>query len=261
MMTSYEWAIPGLLGDLVDFVFRPVCLICRGPVETTGLNVIEGTERLICLRCDEKIIEVPEPSCRRCGSHGFLGRREDCGMCRRLPKEFGLMRSASLMKGVGGKIVHLFKYQGWKALAAHLALKVISSPWSDADFWDADLLLPVPISRVRRRERGYNQSDVLAEKISELIGIPVGREILERVSWRRPQVGLPYGERLRNVLNAFSVPEHASNVLSGRRVILVDDVITTGATIHACYQALKKGGARGVSCVSFGRAENPVGDQ
>jgi ComF family protein len=162
------------------------------------------------------------------------------------------------MEGVGGKLVHLYKYQGWKALANVLALNIVASRWSDREFWDTDLLLPVPISLVRRRERGYNQSEILAEEISGLLGIPVGKGILERVSWNRPQVGLPYADRLRNVFNAFRVPDNVGDRLTGRRVILVDDVITTGATIHACYQALVKGGAGRVSCVSFGRAGNHI---
>jgi ComF family protein len=177
-------------------------------------------------------------------------------MCERLPGEFGLMRSATLMKGTGGKIVHLCKYSGWKSLADFMAMKIISAHWSDAGFWDADYFVPVPISRVRQRERGYNQSELLSRSLSELVGIPTRVGILERVSWRRPQVGLPYAERLRNVKNAFSVSKGSGESFTGCRIILVDDVITTGATVISSSRALKKAGIGRVSCVSYGRADD-----
>jgi len=258
MMTRDEWAIPGILSDLIDFAFRPVCLICRKPTDGTEQGLPEETRKLICFYCYGEIKGIPGPVCRRCGSPGITGNKDNCGTCHGLPEDFGLIRSASLMEGVGGKLVHLYKYQGWKTLAGVLALNIVSSRWSDREFWDADLLLPVPISLVRRRERGYNQSEILAEEISALVGIPVGRGFLERVSWKRPQVGLSYEDRLRNVFNAFHVPDNMKDRLTGGRVIIVDDVITTGATIHACYQALVKGRVGKVSCVSFGRAENHV---
>lgn len=255
MRTSLDWTIPERLADLVDFVLRPVCLVCREPVDRWSTRYMDELRGLLCSRCPEGIEGIPEPICFRCGSPSAIDDGFHCRMCERLPVGLGRMRSATMMDAVSETIVHRFKYQGWKDLADFMVMKILSSPWSDRDFWDGDLLVPVPVSRVRRRERGYNQSELLADRISETIGIPSSSRALERVEWRRPQVGLPFGERLENVRNAFSVPVRSMNSIAGKRIILVDDVVTTGATVSACSRALTKGGAKRVSCVSFGRVD------
>ncbi len=254
MMTRCEWNVPNGLADLADFVFRPVCLICREPLHDITGGADRAAERLVCRKCTGGLREIPGPRCDRCGS-SLHGGVEECRMCPRLPEGLGRIRSASLVDGVGGKIVHLFKYRGWRALSALLAMRIVSSPWSDRDFWDADVLLPVPISNVRYRERGYNQSELLARDLSDLVGVPVGSNLLRSVSWKRPQVGLTVGERFSNVLGTFVLAEGAKEKLNGRNIIIVDDVITTGATVYACFEAVRKGGARRVSCLSFGRSE------
>jgi ComF family protein len=176
-------------------------------------------------------------------------------MCRRLPDGLGLIRSAAGINGVGGTLIHLFKYRGWEILAEILALRILSSEWSTARFWNADLLIPVPISRVRRRERGYNQSERLAGELSGLVGLPVGSDLLVRKRWRRSQVGLPHRFRQENVRGAFAVATGAEERIAGRRIMIVDDVITTGATLSACFDVLQSAGVGTVSCVSFGRAD------
>jgi ComF family protein len=255
MRAHCEWIVFGGLRDLIDFTFRPVCLICREPSDFISGKTAQAAERLICRKCAGELKAVPEPQCRRCGSPRLEEKEEECGMCLRLPGDLGFLRSASLLSGIGGRLIHLFKYRGWKALSSLLAMEIVASPWSDGAFWDVDLLLPVPISSVRYRERGYNQSELLARELSDLVGIPMEKDLLRRVSWKRPQVGLTFRERLSNVLEAFALSDEAKKKLNGKRVIIVDDVITTGATVYACYQAIRKGGTSQVSCLSFGRAD------
>lgn len=255
MRTSLDWMIPERLVDLVDFAFRPICLVCRAPVSRRSSRYAEELRGLLCRRCSEKIVGIPEPTCFRCGSPSTEEKDPHCRICDGLPPGFDRMRSATMMGGVSETLVHRFKYQGWKDLVDFMVMKILSSPWSDREFWNADLLVPVPISRVRLRERGYNQSLLLAEGISGKVGIPFNNGALERVEWRRPQVGLSYRERLKNVRNAFSVPARARDSIAGKRIILVDDVVTTGATVAACYRALEEVGAKQVSCVSFGRVD------
>ena len=256
MRADIEVEVPGTVTDVIDFLLRPVCLVCREPTGDSEVSTPMYQGNLVCRGCLDNVEYLEEPSCPRCGTPTTPNRGYRCVMCGRLPERLSRMRSSSWMRGVGGQLIRLFKYEGWKALAVPLVLKMASSRWFDRVFWDADLLVPVPIARARRRERGYNQSALLAEELSGLVGIPVGREVLQRRAWSRPQVGLSYRKRVSNVKGAFEVRRRGAGRISGLRIILIDDVITTGATTSACCEALLAAGARSVSSASFGRADS-----
>jgi len=115
-------------------------------------------------------------------------------------------------------------------------------------------LIPVPLARSRERERGYNQSEVLAVELSRLWKIPVWPDVVERARATRTQTELTPGDRLSNVAGAFRVHDSAGQKLRGAHVIIVDDVVTTGATLGACALALFEAGTRIISYVTFGRA-------
>jgi ComF family protein len=115
-------------------------------------------------------------------------------------------------------------------------------------------LIPVPLSAKRLRQRGYNQSELLAQILARSWNVPVRTDVLERVRHTESQTRLTPGERLHNVSGAFRASPSARNVLRGGHVVLVDDVVTTAATLNACAAALCDGGARIVSFVTFGRA-------
>ena len=115
-------------------------------------------------------------------------------------------------------------------------------------------LVPVPLARSRQRERGYNQSELLAHELSRLWNVPVWSEVVTRDRATRTQTELTPGERLSNVAGAFRVRESAAEKLRGAHVMIVDDVVTTGATLGACALALFEAGTRIISYVTFGRA-------
>jgi ComF family protein len=115
-------------------------------------------------------------------------------------------------------------------------------------------IVPVPLARSRKRERGYNQSELLALEIGRLWNVPVWSESVTRERATRTQTELTPGERLSNVAGAFRVRENAAQKLRGAHVIVVDDVVTTGATLGACALALFEAGARIISYLTFGRA-------
>jgi ComF family protein len=115
-------------------------------------------------------------------------------------------------------------------------------------------LVPVPLAAKREKQRGFNQSERLAAALAPRWGVPVWRDALSRTRYTETQTRLTPGERLRNVSGAFRVPPSARNLLRGAHVVLVDDVVTTAATLNACAAALCEGGARIVSFVTFGRA-------
>jgi ComF family protein len=118
-------------------------------------------------------------------------------------------------------------------------------------------LVPIPLSRQRLRERGYNQAAELAQALARHWGVPVWEHVLRRSRHTASQVRLTPSERAGNVSQAFVVPEFRRSLLRGRHVVLVDDVITTSATLNAAAEALLAGGARIISCVTFGRAPDP----
>ncbi len=151
------------------------------------------------------------------------------------------VRSAAHLSGPLREAIHSFKYKGLRALAGTLG-QIVYDCW-EAEPWPVDVIVPVPLHPQRHRERGYNQSTLLARELAHHTGLPVVEGALLRVMPTRPQVGLKAAERVENVRNAFRCGgEH----VSGLQVLLVDDVLTTGATLRACALALLEGGASAV---------------
>jgi ComF family protein len=154
--------------------------------------------------------------------------------------------------GIAGDLVHKFKYTGWSDLATPMAALMarLSFPLDVVE--ERAFLVPVPLARDRLRERGYNQSRALACALGLRWELPV-RDALDRVRSTSSQTRLTPGERLHNVAGAFGTMV-AKSELAGRHVVLVDDVVTTAATLNACAAALHAGGARILTYVTFGRA-------
>ena len=149
-------------------------------------------------------------------------------------------------------MIHAFKYGGWTALAEPMARLMSRLDFPRDVVEERSILVPVPLAAPRRRERGFNQSQELALVLGEIWRIPVV-EALSRGRSTGTQTRLTPGDRLRNVAGAFATVM-GSGKLAGSHVVLVDDVVTTAATLNACAKALHEGGARIISYVTFGRA-------
>jgi ComF family protein len=135
-----------------------------------------------------------------------------------------------------------------------MAARMARLGWPEDVLAERSALVPVPLSRKRRKERGYNQSERLAAALATYWSVPVLDDVLERARHTQTQTRLTPGERLRNVSGAFRPTGSARQTLRGKHVVVVDDVVTTAATLNACAAALCEGGARIVSFVTFGRA-------
>ncbi len=159
--------------------------------------------------------------------------------------------------GTGGDLVHALKYQGWSRTAVAMGRRMARLDWPDDVREERAALVPIPLANERLRERGYNQAALLAQALGPLWQRPVWTGALLRVRHTQSQVRLTPSERASNVSEAFAVPRNWRARLRGQHVVLVDDVITTAATVNAAVQALLDGGTRIIICVTFGRAPDP----
>jgi len=233
---------------MLDLLLPPACATCGRPRS--------GSEPdLVCGACWLRAQELPRPRCDRCGHPVNVGRRPvPCAWCTLLPPYVRAVRSAFAMPGGSAEtIVHAFKYGGWSAIGEPMAKRMAALRFPFDVESERAGVVPVPLSPTRERERGYNQSEVLAAGLARHWNLPLRADLLTRTRATKTQTRLTPGERQRNVANAFrSLADRGS--LRGLHLVLVDDVVTTAATLNACAAALHEGGVRIVSFVTFGRA-------
>lgn len=220
---------------LLDIFFPPVCLLCRK----------RAVEKGFCAAC-RALIEarrITGPLCIVCGTPFQSPKALDhaCGRCLEEKPAFHAARSAFIYDGPVLDTLHRFKYSGDVALAQPLARAVLGQ----IDLLTHDsgrlLVVPVPLYRGKLKERGFNQSLLLAREIARLKGYPLEVRGLKRARDTGQQVGLKAAERKRNVAGAFAVVD--ASLFKGRKALLVDDVATTGATLNECAKALRRAGA------------------
>lgn len=200
----------------------------------------------LCAHCLDRIQPLREPICAHCGRE-LETRGEGCTCRRRLPT-LDAIRSAAAYEGSLEHAIHRLKYQGRRPLAHALAGLLVErfEPFLPA----GAVLQPVPLHRRRQRERGFNQSQLLADELCRAwtVGRAAGR--LVRYRETRSQVGLDRAQRRRNVADAFC---WLGPRLDGEPVLLLDDVITTGATVEGCARALREAGSGPVRALSLAR--------
>jgi ComF family protein len=233
----------------LDLVFAPVCVACREPIETAE------RERMVCRICWLKCRALPLPRCPRCWSPVPPDAEPApvCRTCREWPPAVRAVRSPYAIGEVPRALVHALKYRGWEAVAGPMAARMAAMELGPEAAVEADLVVPVPVSAARMRERGYNQAELLARGFARRTGRTLAAELLERTHAAGSQTALHPAERRANVARAFAVPAGRAAELRGEHVIVVDDVWTTGATSLACVGALLAAGARVASVVTFAR--------
>ena len=235
---------------LLDLLFPPLCHVCREFIPDAG-------DLEICSRCMEKIPKLVSPLCPVCGAPFATEDDGDhlCGPCLLHHPPFLAARSATLYSGPVQGLIHRLKYGKKVHLARPLGLLAAGCLASFVEEKAPDLIVPVPLHRKRLRQRGFNQSQLIAAVLGKAWGVPLVVGNLRRVRWTEPQTGLAAAERGGNVRDAFAV-RNAEGV-RGKRVLLVDDVFTTGSTVRACAEPLQEAGVADLLVVTVARGMPP----
>ena len=222
------------IGAALDLVFPPQCALCR------------RTGAILCDGCAGALPRADGRRCARCW--GTVRDGALCRYCADAPPRYASLRSTCVMDAGARQLVHELKYGGMAALAAPMAGLMVAA----LDVDGVDLVVPVPLHESRERSRGFNQADALARRIAQRLALQYERRGARRTRATAPQVKTMSREaRLENVAGAFSARPGA---VEGQRVLLIDDVATTGATLDACASALLAAGATSVRCATFARA-------
>src|SRR6204780_560613 len=237
-----------VLRTALDLALPPLCAACREPVDGKGL----------CPACWSKLSFITRPYCERLGipfvydpGPGILSMEAIAD-----PPAYNRARAAVRFDEVSRALVHALKYSDRLDLApmmgrwlGHAGRELLA---------EADALIPVPLHWRRNWARRFNQSGMLAAAVSSQTGVPVAAASLKRLKATVQQVGLSRSERAANIQGAFRVPAEGKAAIAGRRLVLVDDVLTSGATAEGCARALLRAGAANVDVLVFARVADPV---
>ena len=229
----------------VSLLYPPVCTIC-------GENVRGG--EYLCNRCEAKVVRIVAPFCQKCSEpfQGSITSEFTCANCAHRTIYFEAAVSAYRGRGIVREIIHEFKY-GRQIHLRHLVARWLQAALDDERIRGSrfDIIAPVPLHATRLRERGFNQASLLAASLSAKTSIP-SKRVLERIRYATTQTALDRSERMENLHNAFRLRKNAN--VRGLRVLLIDDVLTTGSTLSECARILKRAGALSVYAATAARA-------
>jgi ComF family protein len=234
-----------LLNALLDVILPPLCHICHTFIPNAG-------SLHICPTCRDLLPLVSSPLCPVCGIP-FVGAGGDhrCGSCTTHPPHFDAAHANFLYEGAIRDLIHSFKYHRNTHLRYPLALLTLEGLNATVSKHTPHLIIPVPLHRSRLRQRGFNQAVLLGSELSRRLSLKMLPDALVRVRQTEPQIELTATERRLNVKGAFSVKK--GDLVTGKRILLLDDVMTTGSTMDECAKELKKAGADVVIAVTAAR--------
>ena len=232
-----------------DLIVPPVCIACRAAL---------SEHHALCAKCWRDVAFIRAPLCERMGIPlpFDTGGPSVSAAALADPPDYDRARAAAHFAGTARQLVHGFKY------ADRQEMRVLLGAWLQAAgqdlLDDAHLILPVPMSRRRLFWRTFNQAAILAHEIGRRSGLPVSTAVLRRRRATRPQVGLTRAQRRDNMEGAFAIEKRRRGLVAGHNILLIDDVITTGATVNACARALKRAGAARVDVLAVAMVAGDV---
>ena len=254
-------ALRGALRGAAELLLPRQCVACAGAMGA-------GEDGVACGACWSRLPVLPKPWCARCGHplHPRAANRRpptanrplptaNCSVCAQLHPQVDAARSVCWVPhAASSPLLAALKYQGWWVISDAMAVRMLRSGRDMLDGISTPHFVSVPLAPGRLRERGFNQSELLARALASRVAGTVMPNALARLRETGSQTQLTPDERMVNVHAAFAVPDERRAAVQGRSLILVDDVLTTGATLNACAVALLDGGASQVRYWTFGRA-------
>jgi ComF family protein len=237
-----------LLLPLAAVLLPADCLVC-------GRHLPSQHEGGVCLPCWKSFRRLEGPCCRRCGDPVFVFEEPVpppvflCHDCRGLVRPFDRCRSAGIYDGALREAIHRVKFGGETALGRSLGRWLARSLPGEAS--EADLVAPVPLHPKKVRSRGFNQSELLSAAVAAAASLPHRPRLLSKKTPTHSQTGLSRKERRRNLKGTFSLA--AGMPVVGCRVLLVDDIFTTGCTVEECARVLRRAGARSIRVLTLAR--------
>ncbi|MDE3109505.1 MAG: ComF family protein [Acidobacteriota bacterium] len=249
------------IDSLASVLFPAPCLIC-------GQTLANASRIPICGLCLSEFERIADPLCACCGrplvapspaAPGAEAPAEQrtelvCRLCRASFYAFDRARSFAIYNRALSEAILLLKYEQVTSLADWFGARLAQMAIDAAPAWKVGVIVPVPLHRDRRRERGYNQAELIARSVARRLKLRLDSDLLVRIKPRPPQLVLSRAEHWKSVRGAYDTREGMK--IDNTRVLLVDDVFTTGATLDACSRALKKAGASKVFGLTVGRVRS-----
>lgn len=242
-LTSLRRCLVHAAHGLADMVVPPTCIYCRKPL---------AVHDALCAQCWRSVKFIRPPLCDRLGIPlpFDIGGPAISAQAAANPPDYDRARAVAHFEGIFRHLIHRLKYND-NHIARRLFGRWLAETGSEL-LREADLIVPVPLNRWRLLTRRFNQAAILSRELNRLAGIPWDPLVLQRTRSTASQVGLTHDQRRRNVQGAFSVAPKRAAAVKDRAIVLVDDVITTGATVEACARALKRAGASRVDVLALG---------
>lgn len=229
--------------DIWGVLFPRRCPVCD--------RILKFGGKKICEECVDKLVYIREPRCKKCGKQLKQSEEEYCYDCRKCKHIYKMGIAPFMHTGAVKNSVYAIKYHNKREYVDFYTDEIVRLYREEIKQWSCDGIIPVPLHRRKRIKRGFNQAGLIAKGLSEKLGIPMYGKILKRVVDTKPQKELNDIQRKKNLENAFILNE---NIVKLKKIILVDDIYTTGSTIDSCTKVLMDGGIKEVYyiCISVG---------
>lgn len=223
-----------MIQKIIKLLWPEICPFC-GDVYRNG----------ICPACESKLnlLRITQPRCMKCGKPVRRHEQEYCRDCEGKKHHFDSGRALWLHKPPVSQSIYQFKYHNQREFGKYYAREMVRQYSGLIREWNPDFIIPIPLHKRRRRKRGFNQSQIMADEIGKLMDIPVDATVLKRVRYTNPQKILDPLSRQKNLHNAFKVE---GNVNYMHTVIIIDDIYTTGNTLDEAAKTLKNAGVQNV---------------
>ncbi len=230
--------------DILNILYPPTCPICG--------KILRINNNQICIECKKKITYIQEPICKKCGKVLLFEEQEYCYDCCKKQHSYTRGLALWIYDENLKKSIYRFKYNNKREYAKVYANEIVLHHKRQIKEWNADGIIPIPLHKSKMRSRGFNQAEVLAIELSKQLSIPCYSNLISREKKTLPQKSLNDKQRINNLKNAFKIKQ---NDVKLNKIILIDDIYTTGVTIDSVTKVLKQEGINEVYFITISIGE------